>query len=74
MHITILICVKVFVANPNKSVAVQKILILNREKLLKFLPTFLEERTDDEQFGDEKSFLIHSIRNLPPTAVEPAQG
>ena len=61
-------------ANPNKSVPVQKILILNRDKLLKFLPTFLDERTDDEQFGDEKSFLIHSIKTMPPAPVEPAQG
>jgi hypothetical protein len=38
------------VANPNKSYAVQKILISNREKLLRFLPTFLEDRTEDEQF------------------------
>jgi len=57
---------KVFVANPNKSQAVQKILIGNREKLLRFLPTFLEDRTEDEQFIDEKSFLIRQIEQLPP--------
>ncbi|KAH7081646.1 Mo25-like-domain-containing protein [Paraphoma chrysanthemicola] len=61
---------KVFVANPNKSHAVQKILISNREKLLRFLPTFLEDRTEDEQFIDEKSFLIRQIEQMPslPTA------
>ena len=63
--------VKVFVANPNKSVPVQKILINNRDKLLKFLPTFLEERTDDDQFADEKSFLIRQIEMLAPDPVEP---
>lgn len=57
---------KVFVANPNKSAAVQRILISNRSKLLRFLPNFLEDRTDDEQFMDEKSFLIRQIEQLPP--------
>lgn len=56
---------KVFVANPNKSVAVQRILINNRERLLKFLPKFLEDRTDDDQFTDEKSFLVRQIELLP---------
>ncbi|EFQ97857.1 conidiophore development protein hymA [Nannizzia gypsea CBS 118893] len=59
---------KVFVANPNKSVAVQRILINNRERLLKFLPKFLEDRTDDDQFTDEKSFLVRQIENLPSQA------
>jgi calcium binding protein 39 len=65
---------QVFVANPNKSHAVQKILIGNREKLLRFLPTFLEDRTEDEQFIDEKSFLIRQIEQLPsqPTVPPPA--
>lgn len=56
---------KVFVANPHKSVAVQKILIMNREKLLAFLSNFLSDRTDDEQFIDEREFLIKQIKNLP---------
>ena len=63
---------QVFVANPNKSLAVQKILINNRQKLLRFLPTFLDERTDDEQFADEKSFLIRQIEMMPDQPVEPA--
>ncbi|KAJ4375006.1 Hym1p [Neocucurbitaria cava] len=62
---------KVFVANPNKSLAVQKILISNREKLLRFLPSFLEDRTEDEQFIDEKSFLIRQIEQLGPMPVVP---
>ncbi|ENI00509.1 hypothetical protein COCC4DRAFT_65457 [Bipolaris maydis ATCC 48331] len=62
---------KVFVANPNKSVAVQRILISNRDKLLRFLPSFLEDRTEDEQFIDEKSFLIRQIEQLPPAPVVP---
>ncbi|KAL2116305.1 hypothetical protein VTJ04DRAFT_8472 [Mycothermus thermophilus] len=62
---------KVFVANPNKSIPVQKILIMNREKLLHFLSHFLEDRTEDEQFIDEREFLIKQIRNLPPAPVPP---
>lgn len=62
---------KVFVANPHKSVAVQKILLMNRERLLHFLSHFLEDRTEDEQFIDEREFLIKQIRNMPPTPVPP---
>lgn len=62
---------KVFVANPNKSVPVQRILLMNREKLLNFLSHFLEDRTDDEQFIDEREFLIKQIRNMPSTPVPP---
>lgn len=64
---------QVFVANPNKSVAVQRILINNRDRLLKFLPKFLEDRTDDDQFTDEKSFLVRQIELLPKEPIEPAQ-
>jgi calcium binding protein 39 len=60
---------KVFVANPKKSEAVQRILINNRDRLLKFLPKFLEDRTDDDQFTDEKSFLVRQIELLPPEPV-----
>lgn len=62
---------KVFVANPNKSMAVQRILINNRERLLKFLPKFLEDRTDDDQFTDEKAFLVRQIELLPNEPIEP---
>lgn len=57
-----------FVANPHKSHAVQRMLINNRERLLRFLPNFLDDRTDDDQFMDEKSFLIRQIETLPKTA------
>ncbi|KAL8702162.1 MAG: hypothetical protein Q9201_004554 [Fulgogasparrea decipioides] len=57
---------KVFVANPHKSPPVQRILVNNRERLLRFLPTFLEDRTEDEQFTDEKSFLIRQIESMRP--------
>jgi calcium binding protein 39 len=67
------VAAQVFVANPNKSVAVQRILINNRERLLKFLPKFLEDRTDDDQFTDEKSFLVRQIELLPKEPMEPAR-
>ena len=60
--------VEVFVANPHKSEAVKRILTQNRERLLRFLPGFLADRTEDEQFTDEKSFLIRQIETLPPPA------
>ncbi|KAJ5382703.1 Armadillo-like helical [Penicillium concentricum] len=64
---------KVFVANPTKSVAVQRILINNRDRLLRFLPKFLEDRTDDDQFTDEKSFLVRQIELLPKEPVDRAR-
>ncbi|KIX03260.1 uncharacterized protein Z518_06812 [Rhinocladiella mackenziei CBS 650.93] len=65
---------KVFVANPNKSDDVKRILIKNRGRLLRFLPGFLEGRTDDDQFLDEKSFLLRQIENLPEEGVEQGSG
>lgn len=56
--------------------AVQRILINNRDRLLRFLPKFLEDRTDDDQFTDEKSFLVRQIELLPKEPVDrsrPAQ-
>ena len=60
-------------ANPTKSVAVQRILINNRDRLLRFLPKFLEDRTDDDQFTDEKSFLVRQIELLPKEPVDRTQ-
>ncbi|KAF2671124.1 Mo25-like protein [Microthyrium microscopicum] len=65
---------KVFVANPNKSYAVQRMLVNNRERLLRFLPGFLNDRTDDDQFMDERSFLIRQIELLPQANSEAMAG
>ena len=59
-------------ANPNKSEPVTKILRQNRERLLRFLPTFLDDRTEDDQFLDEKAFLIRQIEGMP-TMIGQAQ-
>lgn len=55
---------KVFVANPNKPRPIAEILLRNREKLVEFLLQFHTERTDDEQFNDEKAYLIKQIQEM----------
>ncbi|KTW30440.1 uncharacterized protein T551_01723 [Pneumocystis jirovecii RU7] len=55
---------KVFVANPNKTKQVLNILMKNKDKLLIFLSNFHNDRKDDEQFNDEKAFLIKQIEAL----------
>mmetsp|Transcript_34217 Transcript_34217/g.89780 ORF Transcript_34217/g.89780 Transcript_34217/m.89780 type:complete len:332 (-) Transcript_34217:91-1086(-) len=57
---------KVFVANPSKSPAIKTILIRNKQKLIDFLTKFQESRSDDEQFAEEKKYLIGQIRDLEP--------
>jgi len=56
---------KVFVANPNKAKAILDILIKNKERLIVFLKTFQSDRVEDEQFADEKAFLLKQIEALP---------
>ncbi|KAI9355111.1 Mo25-like protein [Zopfochytrium polystomum] len=55
---------KVFVANPHKAKPISELLLRNKEKLLQFLGSFHNDRNDDEQFIDEKKFLINSIQDL----------
>ncbi|CAO3592739.1 unnamed protein product [Absidia cylindrospora] len=57
---------KVFVANPNKNKPILDILIKNQEKLIVFLNNFHNDRQDDEQFNDEKAFLVKQIQDLKP--------
>ena len=45
-------------ANPNKPKPISDILIRNRDKLVEFLSQFHTDRTEDEQFNDEKAYLI----------------
>eukprot|EP01120_Amphizonella_sp_Union-15-10_P006568 TRINITY_DN2128_c0_g1_i2.p1 TRINITY_DN2128_c0_g1~~TRINITY_DN2128_c0_g1_i2.p1 ORF type:complete len:371 (+),score=61.06 TRINITY_DN2128_c0_g1_i2:40-1113(+) len=54
---------KVFVANPNKPAPILNILIKNKAKLIKFLANFHNDK-DDEQFTEEKAFLIKQIEQL----------
>jgi calcium binding protein 39 len=55
---------KVFVANPNKPPTILNILVKNREKLVSFLSNFHNDK-DDDQFNDEKAFLLKQIQQLP---------
>jgi len=54
---------KVFVANPNKPPPILLILSKNKEKLIAFLSNFHNDKEDD-QFNDEKAFLIKQIQQL----------
>lgn len=55
---------QVFVANPNKTQPVLDILLKNQSKLVDFLSRFQTDRSEDEQFCDEKNYLIKQIRDL----------
>ncbi|KAG1665848.1 Protein Mo25 [Nymphon striatum] len=57
---------KVFVANPNKPKPILDILLRNKEKLVEFLTKFHTDRSEDEQFNDEKAYLIKQIKELKP--------
>lgn len=54
---------KVFVANPHKPPAIASILRRNKDKLLRFLADFHRDR-EDEQFNDERAYLIQQIDAL----------
>ncbi|GAA5995550.1 Mo25 family protein [Rhodotorula paludigena] len=54
---------KVFVANPKKPPQIEAILRRNKDKLVLFLRDFHNDR-DDEQFNDEKAFLLQQIEAL----------
>jgi len=60
---------KVFVANPHKPVAVMNILIKNKKVLIQFLGGFQSENEED-QFNEEKAFLIKQIQALPDKKIE----
>jgi calcium binding protein 39 len=55
---------KVFVANPNKPRPIQEILLRNRDKLVDFLSKFHNDRSEDDQFNDEKAYLIKQIKDM----------
>jgi len=55
---------KVFVANPNKPPPILSILSKNKDKLVAFLSNFHNDKEDD-QFNDEKAFLLKQIQQLP---------
>lgn len=62
--------VQVFVANPNKPKPILDILLRNQEKLIDFLTKFHTDRSEDEQFNDEKAYLIKQIKELKAAPAE----
>jgi len=64
---------KVFVANPNKPKPILDILLRNQDKLVDFLNKFHTDRTEDEQFNDEKAYLIKQIKELKETPSSTTQ-
>lgn len=54
-----------FVANPKKPEAIEAILRRNKDRLLSFLQEFHNDK-DDEQFNDEKQFLIVQSESMSP--------
>ena len=61
---------KIFVANPHKEGRVRDVLLRNQAKLLEFMSTFQSERAD-EQFVEEKNFLVTEISKLQPADAQP---
>lgn len=55
---------QIFVANPNKTRRVADILQRNREKLLHFLADFQKDRLEDQQFVEEKAYMIKQIEEM----------
>lgn len=57
---------KIFVANPKKTRPVEDTLIKNQLKLIEFLNNFNfpDQRKEDEQFNDERKFVISKLSSL----------
>ena len=69
-------------ANPTKAKPILDILLKNKDKLIDFLSKFHTDRTgmllntkfveiqdfvtEDEQFNDEKTYLIQQVKQLQP--------
>lgn len=51
---------QVFVANPKKPPVIESILRRNRDRLVQFLSNFHNDK-DDEQFVDEKQYVLQII-------------
>lgn len=63
---------KLFIANPNKEQPIKEIIRANNKKLIQFLKAFQEDRTEDQQFLEEKELLINKILDLDKVASDDA--
>lgn len=71
-HVLLCFSCQVFVANPNKTQPILDILLKNQAKLIEFLSKFQNDRMEDEQFNDEKTYLVKQIRDLKRPAPQEA--
>lgn len=55
---------KVFVANPKKTQQIIEVLKRNKDALVMYLQDFQNDRTDEDQFTEEKAYLIEQIKEL----------
>eukprot|EP01127_Copromyxa_protea_P004674 TRINITY_DN14503_c0_g1_i1.p1 TRINITY_DN14503_c0_g1~~TRINITY_DN14503_c0_g1_i1.p1 ORF type:complete len:337 (-),score=85.71 TRINITY_DN14503_c0_g1_i1:58-1068(-) len=55
---------KVFVANPKKPERILDLLVRNKERLVGYLADFHSDRGEDEQFMEERAYLIRQIQSL----------
>jgi len=55
---------KVFVANPKKPQPVLDILVKNKNALITYLTDFHNDKSEDDQFMEEKAYLIRQIQAL----------
>merc|ERR1719468_501669 len=55
---------KILVANPTKPEAIVDILTRNKSKLIRLLENFLPDRDSDEQFLQEKEYLLNQIKDM----------
>jgi len=55
---------KVFVANPKKPPKILELLQRNKERLISYLSDFHNDRGEDEQFMEERAYLIRQIQSL----------
>eukprot|EP01138_Halocafeteria_seosinensis_P013277 gb/GECG01013560.1/.p1 GENE.gb/GECG01013560.1/~~gb/GECG01013560.1/.p1 ORF type:complete len:372 (+),score=48.65 gb/GECG01013560.1/:1-1116(+) len=63
---------KVFVANPNKPNVITQILATNKDKLIKYLREFQNDRSDTE-FAEEKALLIETLSNIDASSPSASQ-
>jgi hypothetical protein len=62
---------QVFVANPKKPLVIENILRRNRDRLVQYLTNFHNDK-DDEQFVDEKQYVLQIIESTGKPSVAAA--
>jgi calcium binding protein 39 len=60
----VVLTLQVFVANPKKPDRILDLLVRNKDKLIEYLSDFHSDRGEDEQFMEERAYLIRQIQSL----------